>query len=117
MMNNKHNITASPLDLVMHMRRTKYKKVSEYIPKYNLLNFFEGNSEKLLFFDDKNFAGIDYWLQNSLDRKIQGLGRNRKYSSINPYVYFAFSTKFRNGLKPLFGNIRIFPFRSEGMEL
>ena len=70
-MNNKHNITASPLDLVMHMRRTKYKKVSEYIPKYNLLNFFEGNSEKLLFFGDKNFAGIDYWLQNSLDRKIR----------------------------------------------
>ena len=71
MMNNKHNITASPLDLVMHMRRTKYKKVSEYIPKYNLLNFFEGNSEKLLFFGDKNFAGIDYWLQNSLDRKFR----------------------------------------------
>ena len=39
------------------------------------------------------------------------------YSGINPYVYFAFSTKFRNGLKHLFGNIHVFPFRSVSMEL
>ena len=39
------------------------------------------------------------------------------YSGINPYVYFAFSANFRNGLKHFWGNIRIFPLRSESMEL
>ena len=39
------------------------------------------------------------------------------YSGINPYVYFAFSANFRNRLKHLCGNIRVFPFRSESMEL
>ena len=39
------------------------------------------------------------------------------FSSINPYVYFAFSAYFRDGLKHLFGNIHIFPPRSERIEL
>ena len=39
------------------------------------------------------------------------------FSGINPYVYFAFSANFRNGLKHLFGNIHIFPPRSERIEL
>ena len=39
------------------------------------------------------------------------------FSGINPYVYFAFSANFRNGLKHFWGNIRIFPLRSESMEL
>ena len=86
MLNKKHNITVSPLDVVMHLRRTKYKKVSEYIPKYNLLNFSQGNSKKLSFFNDKNFARVDYWLQNSLDWTIQGLGRNRKEKKTGKFL-------------------------------
>ena len=39
------------------------------------------------------------------------------FSGINPYVYFALSANFRNGLKHLFGNIHIFPFRSGRIEL
>ena len=39
------------------------------------------------------------------------------YSGINPYVYFALSANFRNRLKHLCENIRVFPFRSESMEL
>ena len=86
MMNKKHNITVSPLDVVMHLRRTKYKKVSEYIPNYNLLNLSQGNSKKLSFFNDKNFTRVDYWLQNSSDRTIQGLGRNRKEKKTGKFL-------------------------------
>ena len=86
MMNKKRNITASPLDVVMLLRRTKYKKVSEYIPKYNPLNFSEGNSKKLSFFNDKHFARVDFWLQNSLDRTIQGLERNRKEKKTGKFL-------------------------------
>ena len=39
------------------------------------------------------------------------------YSGLNPYVYFSFSSNFRQGLKLLLANICAIPFRSRNIEL
>ena len=56
------------------------------------------------------FAPYNYWFLFPIWLTVV-------YSGLNPFVYFTLSANFRNGLKRLFGNIRVIPFRSQSIEL